>query len=225
LRSQEKSKNDTTKEKKYDWKTLATIGTIIAIVVAIFGLLGLAYDYGQSSSDTNQRLTHLETSQGQVESLISGLASINNRVNNLEYILGILTHPQVTQDTNGTQQSQSLVSISYPSNNANVNWIEQIIGTSEIHNNKTLEVYVLVCPQSLNGSWYVQRETTITPDGSWWATAFFGESAEKNPENVGQKFNLAAIVTDVSYVPGQSLPELPSNALSSAVILNLTRVK
>jgi hypothetical protein len=204
-----------------DWKTTLTFLTIIITVIgSVSGAVYYVVTHELSAYET--RLNNLENSQGQIEKLASELVSVNNSVNNLEYILGILTHPEVNENISATQQQESLVSIVYPSINGNVNWIEQIIGTSKIYSNKTLHLYLLVYPQTLS-YWYVENNATINPDGTWWTTAYFGEkTSELRQDQVGQKFNLAAIITDDFYKNGEKMPELPS-AISSAVVIDLVR--
>lgn len=106
-----------------------------------------------------------------------------------------------------------------------VNQKQLMIGTTDIYNNKTLTLYLLVSPvKGDTRYWFVQEVPTINPDGTWSANVYFGEPAYSNPEQVGQKFNLVAVVTDANFSMGEKLIALP-RAIYMNYVLNLTRGK
>lgn len=217
---------------KIDWKI--QIGAILSIAITIVAILisNFSFTITNQISAYETRLSSLEKviSQGQIERLNLELSAVNDSLTNVEkqlnvfgFSLDTLIHLSETYDPNsGTSIIQSpLVSISYPTTNSNVTWREQIIGDTKISNNKTLRIYVLIYPESL-GKWFVQNNVTINPDGTWYTQTYFGDPSREKPEQIGKKFNLVAIVTDITYYPGDTISELP-RALSSDVVIGLTR--
>ncbi len=107
--------------------------------------------------------------------------------------------------------SDVTIEIIHPKNNSEVGHNELVRG--KVTQND-INIYVLVHPM-LTNLWWVQRPPAgINSDGSWQTIAYFGTENQ----GIGEYFELSAIATDRNYKEGQTLKEIPANAVRSDII-------
>lgn len=103
------------------------------------------------------------------------------------------------------------ISLMSPAQNAEVGLSEIVKGKAS---DPSARIYVIVHPL-LTNLWWVQRiPSPPNADGSFQTLCYFGTETK----GVGESFEIAAIVTNKTYVEGQILKELSKNAGMSDIV-------
>uniref|UniRef100_UPI002FE313EB stalk domain-containing protein n=1 Tax=Thermodesulfitimonas autotrophica TaxID=1894989 RepID=UPI002FE313EB len=82
-------------------------------------------------------------------------------------------------------------------------------------------VYLLIWPvdprYGIEGPWWVQETRTFS-DGTWTASAYFGEDPQTHPEHSGTRFRVMAVLTREALTPGATFTALPSQWTRSETV-------